>query len=451
MKRKMLALAAGAPIALAVAAGCGDDELFAPESNDGSFDSGATPDAGGVPTPGDDAGSPSGCGNASGAPPRLLLSTNGVGAGNASSELVALNLQTRAVDGVLGYPAAFGTTWSVGSDPYLLEQDKDLVARLDAREPWKIVSSWNVAGDDRVDGGSDYADPAAIAVPACGKGYVVRFKRNKLAVIDTTQRVDAGAPSTWIDLSSQLQSGDRDGLVDATSALWVPSRKRLYVLLGNIDIKSVALDGYTALCAATKPAIVAIDVEKDQVVSLGGAGPGGSILLEGYNPPLGRSFVYDAALDRLIVLQAGCNVDAGGGVAGAISRRRVEEVQLATGQVRTLVSLDDKAFPTGIAFADGTRAAIGFLGQALLWNPQETRLGAEIPGGLDALAAGANRDILGARVSYLPDGGRGPVEVVSVPFTDAGALDAASMTTLARDPFSDNRGFIGGAEVWPRP
>jgi hypothetical protein len=451
MSRKMWALALGAPVALAIAAGCGDDQVFAPGGGDNAYDGGSAADGGSVVPPGTDAGTASGCGNASGAPPRVLLSANSIGAGMATSELVALNLQTRAVDGVLDYGAAFGTTWSVGSDPYLLEQEKDVVARLDAREPWKIVSSWNVAGDDATDGGSTYADPAAIAVPACGKGYVVRFKRNKIAVIDTTQKVDAGAPSSWIDLSSQLQPNDHDGLVDATSALWVPSKKMLYVLLGNIDITTVATDGYTALCTANKPAIVGIDVTTDQIVSLGGSGPGGSILLDGYNPPLGASFVYDAALDRLLVLEGGCNADAGGGVAGAVERRRVEEVQLSTGQVRTLLSLDGQGFPLGFAFQDGTRAAIGFYGQAFLWNPQETTLGPEIPGGLDALSTDGNGNVVGARVSYLGDGGRGPIEVVSVPFTDAGTLDAASITTLAKDPFSDNSGFVGGAEVWPHP
>lgn len=444
MKRTIWALASGAPIALAVAAGCSEDDTPAPAAS--TADSGVGPEAA-VSPPAEDAGA-SGCGNATGAPPRLLLSVTGIGAGMTSSELAAVNLQSGAVDGVFQYPSAFGTTWSVGSDPYLLEQEKDVVARLDAREPWKVVSSWNVAGDD---GDAGYADPAAIAVPACGKGYVPRFRRNKIAIIDTTAKVDAGAPTKWIDLSPLVQAEDRDGIVEATSALWVPSKKRLYVLLANLDYKKVATDGYTALCAATRPSIVGIDVEKDEIVSLGGTGPGGSILLDGYNPPLGASFVYDPAADRLLVLEGGCNLDDGDGGAGAVSRRRVEEVKLATGQVRTLVSLDDKDFPTGLAFADGRRAAVAFWGRAFFWNPEDAQLGAEIPGGLGALSFDGKGNVVGARVAYLTDGGRGPIEVVSVPFTDAGTVDAASTTSLATNPFSDNSGYLGGAEVWPKP
>lgn len=451
MKRSLLAAALAAPLCIAWIAGCGEDEQFASDAGDGAFEGGRTPDAAPVPTPGDDSGPPSACGDPTGAPPRLLLSMNSIGPASASSELAAYNLQTRNVDGRLGYAGAFGTTWSVGTEPYLLEQQKDIVVRLDAREPWKVVSSWNVAGDDKPDGAAyAYADPTAIAVPACGKGYVVRFKRNKIAVIDTAQKVAAGAPIKWIDLSPLVQAADQDGLVDATSALWVPSNKRLYVLLGNVDIKKVALDGYTALCASTKPSIVGIDVDKDEIVSLGGAGPMGSILLEGYNPVLG-AFKYDGALDRLLVLEGGCNLEVDAGVAGSIARRRVEEVQLATGQVRTLLPLDTSGFPMGFVYADGTRAAVSFWGQAFFWNPQRTTLGAEIPGGVDSLTTDGKGNVLGARVSYLADGGRGPIEIVSVPFTDAGAIDGGAITKLGENPFTDNGGFIGGAEIWPRP
>src|SRR5207302_1658221 len=95
----------------------------------------------------------------------------------------------------------------------------------------------------------------------------------------------------------------------------------------------------------------------------GGAGPGGSILLDGYNPPFGSPFFYDPGLDRLIVLAAGCNLDDGDGGAGAISRRRIEEVQLGSGQVKTLLSLDAADFPNSMLFVDGARAVVSLVDQ----------------------------------------------------------------------------------------
>ncbi|MBX3189341.1 MAG: hypothetical protein KF819_20120 [Labilithrix sp.] len=449
MNRKWFALAFVAPALGAWAVGCGDDEIY--DGNDaGTLDGGPLPDVGPLPEP--DGGPPRiGCGDAGGAPARLLLSFNTV----PTSELSAFNLATKMVDGKNQYTSDFGTTYTFGADPYILAQEADRVIRLDAREPWKAVSSWNVRGDDALDGGMPYANPSAIVVPSCTKGYVLRFNRNKIAVVDTDVVADGGAPASYIDLAPLLQAGDRDGIVEMTSALYVPGKNRIYVLLGNTDFTKIAGDGYTALCADTKPTIAAIDATTGQLVSLGGTGPGGSIELAGYNPPLGTPLWYDAAGDRLLVLSAGCNTDLGDGGAGPIERRRVEEVNLATGAVKTLLPLDTQGFPGGFVFIDQNRAALAFFGQAFLWNPAETTLGPEIPGGLDYLSYDGQGNIVGARVKYVMEDGSfvpGPVEIVSVPYTDAGAVDAASVSVLGADPFTKNRGgFLSGAEVWPRP
>ena len=448
MKRKSLAVALCSSAAMAGlwAAGCGDDEVFR-ETDAAAFDGGGTLEAATNTETGPlDSSTGLGCGNASGAPPRLLLSINNT----TTSELAAFNVAGGTVDGRYTYPGFIGLTSSLGSDPYLMEQATDVIARLDAKRPWEVVSSWNVAGDDRTDGGKSNANPSAVVVPDCGKGYVLRFNRNKIAVIDTTKVADGGAAESYIDLSSLLQPDDKDGFVEMTSALYVPGKKRIYVLLGNIDLKKVAMDGFTALCADTKPSIVAIDTTTGQLVPLGGTAPGGGIALDGYNPPLGTPLAYDAARDRLLVLSAGCNVDSGGGVAGGIVRRRVEEVDLATKQVKTLLSLDGQGFPAGMIFIDGTRAAISFFGQSFLWNPSQTTLGAEIPGGLDFAAHDGKGNLVGARATYLGDGGAGPIEVVSVPLGDGG-VDASSVKKLGENPFTNNSGFMSGAEMWPRP
>lgn len=448
MNRPWIVAAIAAPAGVLLAMGCtGDDEIFAPEKDAGSYDAaGGADGSSGNPPDGGDAAPPNACGDTAGAPPRLLLTMNNT----KTSELVAFDVAAKSVEGRFTYDGALGTTWSQDSAPWVLAQSADRVYRMDPKKPWIPLSSWTVAGDDRPDGGDAYSDAVAAVAPSCEKAYVLRFTRNKILVLDATQIADAGAPKGAIDLRPLLQADDEDGLVDATSAVWVPSKKLVYVLLGNVDKKKITPQG-VAFCAPTKPAIVAIDPAKDEIVSLGGTGPGGGILLEGYNPPLGTPLVYDAALDRLVVLEAGCNVDAGGGTPGAMTRRRVEEVQLATKQVRTLLSLDDQGFPSSFVYVDANRAAISFFGQTFFWNPQETKLGAEIPSAPDLLVYDGKGRILGPRATFV-DGGPGPVEIVSVPLGDGdGGADAGAPATLGSGPFTDPNGFVGGAELWPKP
>jgi hypothetical protein len=452
MSRKWFAVALVAPLGALWGAGCGDDEtLLAPDA--GYFEGGPTPEAAPSPTPdgGDAAVTPGCASNAVGAPARLLLSMN-----NAStSELVAFNIADKKVDGRYTYPGFIGLTSSQGAVPYLLEEAKDIVAKLDPQRPWEITSSWNLAGDDRKDGGAAFAEPVAVVVPDCTKGYVLRFNRNKIGVIDTASVAEGGAPTGFIDLGPLVQPGDPDGLVEMTGAVYVPSKKRIYVLLGNVDFTKFTAS-YDLLCSATKPSIIAIDTVTGQLANLGGTAPGGGIALGGYNPPLGASLAYDAARDRLLVLHGGCNQDQDGG-AGPIQQRRIEQVDLATGVVTTLLSLDDKDFPTGMLYIDGNRAAVTFaghvfgqLGRAYLWDPSAAGLGAEITGGLDYAAHDGKGNLVGVRATK--DGGAaGPFEIVSVPFTDAGVVDAASVTKLGENPFTDNTGLVSGAEIWPHP
>lgn len=440
MRRALLGFALALPVGVLWATGCGDDEIFGDDVDGGPVDPG-TADAAPA-TDGGDAGVDGGpsCGEPSTAPPRLLISMNNA----TTSELVAVNLATKTVDGRLTYDGFIGTTDARGADAYLMQQATDLVARLDRDEPWKVASSWNVRGDDRADGGLTFADPAAVVAPVCQKAYVLRYNRNKIAVVDSTAQDDGGAPQKFIDLASLVQAEDTDGRVDMTSAVYVASKKRLYVLLGNNDLKKVTPFG-VALCASTSPTVIAIDTETDQLVSLGGSGPGGGITLGGYSPSFGVPMLYDVPRDRLVVLSAGCNVDVGDGGAGPVARRRVEAVDLVTGQVSELLSLNDKAYPSAMALSDGTHAAIGFFGQAFFWDPSTAALGGEVPGGFDFFAGDGKGALVGARKVYFGDGGT-QIEVARVPYDDAGAPEI-----LAVDPFTDNSGFMSGAEVWPPP
>lgn len=424
--------------ASAVAVACGDDDVIAskdagtvdavtsdttqPPSSDGSVDSGP-----GIRQ----------CGHAGGAPSRILVTIGGT----TSGELAAVNVQTLAVDGRLTIPAAFGGSILTNNrEPFVIAQEADTVLRLDPREPWKSTASWNVKGDDAFDGGKKNANPSGIVVPACNKGYVLRFNRNKIAVIDTGEDVTGGAPKSFIDLSAQVQAADTDGIVEMTSALYVPSKNRVYVLLGNVDLKKVSTNGFVTFCTASKPSIVAIDPTTDQIV-------GSPIVLDGYNPPLGTPLWYDAVNDRFLVLSAGCNVDTGGGVAGAMTRRRVEEVDLATGNVKTLITLDNQGFPSAFEYIDGTHAALAFFGQAFHWDPTKTTLGVEIAGGMDFFAADRKGKLFGARTTFV-DGGPGPIQILSSEVTDAGI---GSPTVIAENPFTKNDGFMSSSSVWPKP
>lgn len=435
MKRMLSCVGLVAPIALLWAC-TGDDDVFRP-TDAGTFEA-STPDQT-SPQPSDGGAQGLACGDAAGSPPRVLLVQGKAG----GSELAVVNVTTKAVDGRLPFDGGYGTTSSLGTDPYLLGGESDVVTRLDAREPWKAVASWNVRGDDKPQAGLDNANPVGVVQTSCDKAYVLRFNRDRIAVIDPSQAT-GGVPTKFIDLAPLKQAGDPD-VVEMTSAVYVPSKKRVYVLLGNSDLtKFVTAGGFTKLvCTDLKPSIIAIDVETDQVVSLGGTAPGGGIALEGYNPPLGSPLVYDAAFDRLLVLQAGCNADLGDGGAGDMTRRRVEQVDLATGAVKTLLPLDDRGFPSSLAFASGEHAAVAFYFDGYRWDPRQTTLGSAIEGGMDLIASDGRGGFVGARQLYLADGGTGSLEVVSVPTTDAGP------TVVVENPFTKAGGYVAGIEGWP--
>ncbi|MDB4933786.1 MAG: hypothetical protein JWP87_758 [Labilithrix sp.] len=444
-RRFAVALVLGAPFGGFWAAGCGDDEVFR-DTDAGSFEAGAVPETGTPTQPdGGDGSAPSGCGSSTGAPQRLLLTINNLG----KSELAAFNIATKSVDGRFAFSGGLGATSSLGTDPYVFEQDNDLIARMNAQRPWEPVSTWSVAGSDPIDGGAK-AQPIGIVVPTCEKGFVLRFNRNKVAVIDTNEHGDASAAESYLDLASMVQPGDDDGLVDMTSAVYVAKEKRVYVLLGNYDRTTVGPPDYSLQCKSTRASIVAIDSTNGQLVSLGGTAPGGGIALEGYNPTVTAPLVYDAARERLLVFQGGCT-DPGGAPFNII-KRGVEEIDLATRKVKTLIQLNDKGFPGTFVFMDGNRAALTFFfpNQAFFWNPSQSTLGAEIPGSIDSASHDGKGNLIGARKTKI-DGGDG-IEVLSVPFVaDGGTIDAAAVQKLGENPFTDNTGYLGGAEVWPRP
>jgi hypothetical protein len=437
-RRIWLCAALAAPVAVLWACKASDDEAFESPDVAGPDGSTAAPDRA-LPPDASDAAVSLACGDAGAAPARVLL-VQGI---PRTSELAVVNMETGAVDGRLSFDGGYGVTSSLGTEPYLLAEESDTVTRLDAFEPWKTVASWDVHGDDAVDGGDPNANPVALVPVGCSKAYVLRFNRDKIAVIDQSQP-GGGTPNTYIDLGPIKDPKDPN-VIEMTSAVYVPSKRRVYVLLGNADLTRYVTtnDNTYLLCtAALKPSIVAIDVDTDKVVSLGGTAGGGGIALEGYNPPLGSPLVYDEANDRLLVLNAGCNEELGDGGVGGVIRRSVEQVSLADGHTTTLLSLNDQEFPSTLAYADSDHAALAFFFQGFLWNPREATLGAPILPGIDLVAVDGKGAFFGTRSTYV-DGGPGPVEVLALPPGDAGS------TLVLSGPFTKLGGYVAGIEAWP--
>jgi hypothetical protein len=128
-----------------------------------------------------------------------------------------------------------------------------------------------------------------------------------------------------------------------------------------------------------------------------------------------------------------------------MTRRRVEQVDLATGAVKTLLSLDDKGFPSSLAFASGEHAAIAFGFEGYHWDPRETTLGPAIGDGIDLVASDRRGGFLGTHQVYYADGGTGPLRVLAVPTTDAGPK------VITQDPFTKPGGYVAAIEAWPHP
>lgn len=373
--------------------------------------------------------------------------------GDLTSETVAVNVTTKAVDGRMAF-AGFGITDARNTASlFLLEQNADIVAGLESATPWRSDSTWNVAMTDAVDGGSMYSAPSQV-VQLATKTYVIRYDRNDIAVIDTSTNVDGGTPTSSIDLSQFVQGTDSDGLVEMTAAVYVPTSQRLYVVLANVNQVEAATYGGTVVCSGEVSTVIAIDTQTDAVVSLGGTGPGGSIPLTYYDPV---SVVYDATGDRLLVVGAGCYAKpvAPATTPGAPTLRGVEALALTTGKSSSLIELSSTSFPTGIpdiptgfVYIDATHAVLGFdqTGQAVyLWNPSTTALGALVQNAPDIFTYDGNGHLLGTRVD-ASDAGVLSTAIVSV------AIPGGASTTLGTNVSSLTGSiYVGSVDVWPHP
>jgi hypothetical protein len=381
-------------------------------------------------------------------PQRVLVTSQG----SDTSELVAVNVAMHTVDGTLSYPG-FGTTDAHSKVfPFVLEQENNIVGRLDALRPWIVDSSWNVLLKDGIDGGFPYTDPFAAVVGAGDTTYVLRYNRNDIAVINALQMVDAGKPLHTIDLSSLVQAGG-DGAVEMTGGVYVAAKNLVYVVLGNINQNTVLPPTYDLLCTDTTSTVIGIDTTKNAVANLGGSGPGGSIPLKGFDPVI-DGIVYDEMNNRLLILEAGCNkpgtsVDAG---PGPVLKRGVEAVNLA--DLTTTILIDTSSmfasgsgYPSGIVYISPTQAVLGFDftgSEVYNWNPTSSTLGSLIPNAPDLFTYDGAGNLLGTSTTENDAG-----SITSVVSVD---IATGKSTTLSANPFGDaGAGIIGGVDVWPHP
>jgi hypothetical protein len=373
--------------------------------------------------------------------------------GSTASETVVLDMATKAVEGRLSFPGFGITDARNASTVFLLEQNTDVVAKLNTSKPWTTDSTWNIDLLDAVDGGSQYSDPVQSVVQTGARAYVLRYERNGIAVVDPSKTVTGGAPSSVVDLASLVQPGDADGVVDMVAGAYVASSQRLYVVLANVNQVDATMYG-GVVCGGEVSTVVAIDTTTNAIVSLGGSGPKGAIALTYYNPV---SVVYDAPGNRLIVVSAGCSQKPSGADAGlgAASLRGVEAVDLATGKSTSLLALEASAFPAGFvdlptsfAYIDSTHAALGFdqTGQAVYsWDPTSTKLGPLVPNAPDVFTYDGKGHLVGTRID-TSSGGAASTAVVSV------AFPGGASTTLGTDVTSiTGASYVSSVDVWPHP
>ncbi len=379
---------------------------------------------------------------------RLLMTYSTPQAG----ELVAYNTQTKAVDGRYA-PPPYAVVEQAGADRFVIEGNQDLVYLLDPTSPWTVKSSWSMSLSDAVDGGESYADPVQVIEVSPTKAYVLRYNRDKIAIIDPTQSADAGAPIGSVDISSFKHPNNPEAFAEMVGAVFDPTRNRLYIAFGNFNLGDVAADGFTLLCGNTVSTFAAIDTNTDLPVNLGAAGPGGAVVLNGYGPQFGflGGVILDAVGDRVLVVSGGCNATASDGGVGALSGRLIEAVDLKTNTTSTLLDANAQQYPGELVYIDGAHALVQFgfppYATTFSWIPTQSTLGPALQTTPDLFALDyANLRIVGPQSTLTLDGGPGPTNVIAVPIT---SFDGGGVVTFGQNPFLQSGGYLGSVVYVP--
>jgi hypothetical protein len=364
--------------------------------------------------------------------------------GYANTAQTAFDLTGRAIDGTFTYPD-FGANVSTSAAPWVLEQKDDLVLRMDPKAPWKPLSSWHITEPKpgANDAGYGYTDPMSI-VEVGSKAYVALYTRDYIAVLDTSQVQDGGAPTKSIDLSSLASDADIDGNLEAIALAYDKTAGRVWVVLGNSNNGAIPPSGaYTPCSPGFHPKVVAIDTTTDALV------PGVSYTLSGYGAYPSSGIAYDAKNSRLLITTSGCNdvSDAGdGGVnVGPTVEAAVESVSLTDGTDKVLLT-PAPSYTSGLIYIDEHHAFLQSSSGTNAWDPTSTTIGALVAGAPDTAVYDGQGHLVGPSTTSLADGGSS-YSIVSVDTADGG------VTTLAASPFALTPASYGweSIDIWPKP
>jgi hypothetical protein len=460
MRRSVLSLGLSS-LAIATLAGCiGDDTvgpLPVPDSGSSSDASGmdATTGPGDAGTDAADAAPlPSDSGQDAAVDAALDASDASVGPflllsyyfdGYSDTQYSAFNVPAATVQGGLGY-AQYGVNVSTNQAPWILEQANDLVLRMDPSAPWQPTYSWSLAN---VPQATTFGNTDPFAVAEVGtKAYVLGYATDYIAVLDTSQAYDAGAPTKVIAL---VPDPDASGDLEAIALAYDASQSRIWVILGNANSPA-----YPPICAPEyHPFVVAIDTTTDEIVS------GVQYSLQGYGTPLAtNAVVFDSANDRLLIATEGCDdpVDAGeaGVTAGTFDEAYIEQISLApgadAGTDTILLALSPSNSPAALVYVDETHAFIQTgNGTTNAWNPTQPTLGPAVANPPDTFVWDGQGHLLGPQSTLLPNDGGVSIAVVAVDPMDGGVTTLATnpFTPLPANPFAQQT--WQSVDLWPHP
>ena len=357
--------------------------------------------------------------------------------GYTSTGYSAFDVPSATQQGSLSYPSngGGGINVSTALAPWVLEQGNDLVLRMDPAAPWKAMSSWSLATVPPAPDSMGNVDPFAVAEVG-SKAYVLSYASDSIAVLDTSQAYDAGAPTELIPLVP-----DGGANLQGMALAYDASQSKIWVVLGNANSPA-----YPPLCAPEyHPTVVAIDTTSDTLVS------NLTYTLQGYGLAFGtQAVVFDSANDRLLIASEGCNdpADAGdGGVTdGPLDEAYIEQVPLSgsdAGSASILLHLSPANSPTAFIWGDSTHAYLQMAtGTTYAWDStQGDTLGAAIPNAPDTFVWDGH-GLLGPKSMPVGEDGGVSFAVISVDPADGG------VTTIATDPFTPAPADPFAQEAW---